>query len=174
MTAPALGGVDLPRAGRGDTVRVREAGRDVVFTVDRIDRFTTGAEEWFRLTGLTGGRRVYLEWEFDRGLQAYLYDGTEVDIGSFGLDEERLAQLDDEQSRENHVEGDGRRWRYEMSREVFYHEGGCDDGEGFYAWEFISEDGAVCLGIEKWEGAPFAAVLCRKLRPGEMEVKRAV
>jgi hypothetical protein len=172
--APTHKAVDprIQEARRGDAVAVRDAGHEVAFTVDRIDRFETGPDEWFRLTGLWRRRRVYLEWKGGNRVRAFLDVGREVDIEEFGLDEERLAQMDDEQSRDNVAERDGRRWQYESSCETGFFEDGRGEGEGFYRWSFLSEDGRERLAIEKWEGVPFTARVCRRVDPGQVKVRR--
>jgi hypothetical protein len=164
--------VDVTRARLGDEVRVSTGLRELTFVVDRIDRFESGAEKWSRLVGTDRGRDIHLELEASAARHALLYGDEEVSIADFRLDDEELDRMDAEQSRENVVAGKGRIWRYETSREVGYFQDGNGPGEGFYTWRFGSEDGDECLRIEKWEGEPFAACICKKVDAARTAVRR--
>lgn len=164
--------IEIAQSRRGDKVTVADGIREVTFTVDRIDRFETGSDKWSRLNGSDHGRTVHLELEPGGKGRVLLYGDDGINIADFRLDDDELARMDDEQSHENVVAGKGRCWRYEMSREVGYFEGGNGTGEGFYTWRFGSEDGDECLRIEKWENEPFAAGVCRRVDIDQVTVRR--
>jgi len=80
--------------------------------------------------------------------------------------------MDDERSRSNAVSYDDERFAYVSSSECRYFRDGLGQGEGYYGWEFQSEDGSRVLFVEKWEGEPFEAGLAKVIASEDIRVFR--
>jgi hypothetical protein len=170
-----LANLTVREARPGDVVSIVGAGddfADLSFTVDRRDRFESGREEWYELSGLYKGKRVYVEWCDEDELEVYLDKGEKIHLDELGLTERDLERLDREESTANTVNFDGRQWRYAISREVGYFKNGRGNGEGFYSWEFSSPDDRERLSIEKYAGDPFEVGRSLRLDPTAVTVYR--
>ena len=172
-----LANLRIVDAREGDTVSIPGAGDDyddLDFTVDRRDRYESGSERWFELSGMYRGRRVYVEcYEADELEVSTKLKPTEVRLQDLGLEEADLIRMDEAQSRSEGFEYDGSRWDYERSREMEHFRGGTGSGEGFYGWEFREHGKDRILYVEKWEGEPFDVGIAKTVHPGDIRVYRS-
>ena len=146
-------------AGVGDVVVIRgfsPSYEDAYFIVELVSRFESRVGRWQELIGVDGDRRVGIEWSDDDGLFISVTEQQEpMGLTSVGLTHEELVRLDNEQSIDNYLVYEGVKYHYVNSYEVNYFRGNGDQGEGFYMWEFTSEDREKMLSVIKSEGAPF-------------------
>jgi hypothetical protein len=177
---PALGAgtaVELGATRQGDVVSVHAAAEDfsdLDFTVDRRSAFESGPNRWLELSGEFRGRRVYVEVYPGRDAEIVgMLDGRKIAIADVGTSEEELAAMDERQDPSASLQWEGKRWRYESSREIGYFENEAGAGEGFYRWVFRETDGQRLLCIEKWEGDPFDVRIGRRINPHDITVYRA-
>lgn len=171
----SLSNLNVKDARPNDVLLIRGEGdeyEDMSFDVDRRNRYESGGDTWYELSGLYKGRRVYLEWYEDDELEIYLDKGEDVYLDQIGLDERKLSRIDAEESTSNFVEFRGQKWRYASSQEVGYYKDCLGNGEGFYTWEFAHPDGSQVIYVEKWEGEPFEAGIAHKIRPDKVTVLR--
>lgn len=163
-------------ARKGDTVSVLAMGDeydDLDFTVDRVNRYEGGGDEWQEVSGKYRGVRVFMEAWDDDGVQVVICkESDEVPFGSLGLGEPDLIRLDESQDTSVTIDYDGVTYRFVDSGETVFYEGGSGEAEGYYEWTFAEVDGDRELYIEKWEGEAFEASLGRKVRPGDCRVYR--
>ena len=161
----------------GDIVNIFGAGadfEDLSFRVDEVHRYEWGSESWKELEGASAGGRVFLEWSDDDGLEVVLTPpGNSLRIQQLGLSEEELIRFDEEQAASNTVTHEGVTFHYVSSHETGFFEGGRGEGEGFYLWNFESDDGKRVLSIEKWEGEAFEASISTVIDPTDLQILRA-
>ena len=167
----------ISEAKVGDVISIQGAGDDfddLQFNMDRRNRYESGGEEWFEVSGLYRGRRVFVELYEDDELEVIAnLDSGKLTLQDLGVTEEVLVRMDEEQRRSNTIDYDGQKWSYSASSEIGYCRDGRGEGEGFYSWEFDSEDGKRQLCIEKWQGEPFEAAVARRIHPDDIRVFRA-
>jgi hypothetical protein len=173
----AAGSAELFGARPGDVISIHGAAEDFAdldFTVDRRSAYQTGARRWIDLSGEFRGRRVYLEVQPGPEPEVIgLLDSRRLSLADLHATEEQLAEMDVRQDPSQSLEFEGRRWRYESSRELGYFENEQGAGEGLYRWIFTEQDGARVLCVEKWEGAPFDVRIARRLNPQDIDVYKA-
>ena len=129
---------------------------DAFFIIESIGRYESSVSKWYELTGVDGDRRVGIEWSDDDGLFISVTEQDEPQgLNSLDLTNEQLARLDDEQSIDNRVTYEGEAYAYSNSHEVYYYKDNRGEGDGFYSWEFVSEDRQKMVSVVKWEGMPF-------------------
>ena len=166
---------DLSNAGRGDVVSIPGAAEDfsdLDFTIDRRSAYQAGSHRWIDLSGEFRGRRVYLEVYTGAEVLAML-DARQMTIADLSVTEDQLADMDAQQNPSLFLQFEGKRWRYESSREIRYFENEEGPGEGLYRWLFQEENGPRLLCVEKWEGEPFEVRYARRLNPQDLTVYRA-
>ena len=178
--APPLaagGSAELFSARPGDVISIHGAAEDfsdLDFTVDRRSGYQTGARRWTDLSGEFRGRRVYLEVQPGPEPEVMgLLDGRRLTLADIHATEDQLAGMDARQDPSQSLEFDGKRWRYESSRELSYFENEQSAGEGLYRWIFTEQNGARILCVEKWEGAPFDVRIAQRLNPQDINVYKA-
>lgn len=169
--------LDVGDARPGDGLSIPGQGddfEDLDLRIERRDRFESGGERWYQLTGKYRGRRVYVELVEDDDLEVWL-DKNErsLRIDELGIDEEMLAHVDESKDYETGFEFDGERFTYSSSEEVGYFENGYGDGEGFYSWTFENRDRNRQVWVEKWIDEPFEAGTARRLRIQDVRLFRA-
>jgi hypothetical protein len=76
-------------------------------------------------------------------------------LSAIGIEETTLTEWDDIKSIENFVEYEGEKYYYRNSYEVYYYKTEASEGEGFWIWDFGSEDDQKGVSVVKWEGMPF-------------------
>jgi hypothetical protein len=177
--SPALsdGLAELVSVRKGDVISIHAAAEDysdLDFTVDRRSVYQHGNRRWIDLSGEFRGRRVYLE--VHQGAKAEvlgLLDGRQLTLTDAGTTEQQLAEMDAKQNPWMFLEFEGKRWKYESSRELGYFENEQGPGEGLYRWLFKEENGPRLLCIEKWEGEPFDVRIAQRLNSTGINVYRA-
>ena len=126
------------------------------FVVERKNQYESDAGEWFEVIGEDGERRFWVEWaEEDELFVTATTNKRPMGLASVGLTEEKLIQMDEENSIDSHFTYEGTRYHYKNSQEVIYYEDEEGDGEGFYLWDFVSREEKRVLSVVKWEGVPF-------------------
>lgn len=126
------------------------------FVVERLNRYESDAGEWFELISVDEERRLWIEWEDEDELfVTATMDKSPMGLSSVGLTEKILIRMDEEHSIDDSFSHEGRRYVYKNSQEVIYYQDDEGDGEGFYLWDFVSEERRRSLSVVKWEGVPF-------------------
>jgi len=172
-----LANLGITDARAGDNIAVLAAGddfEDLEFVVDRRNRYESGNEEWFELSGMYKGRRVFVEYYEDDEIEVSVnLARTEISLPDLDLSEENLTRMDEERSTDNGFEYDGQSWKYSSSEEVGYFKDGRGEGEGYYCWNFRTGDGRRELFIEKWEGDPFEGGIAEIVNPDDVKIYRS-
>jgi hypothetical protein len=172
-----LANLGITDARRGDNVSVLAAGdefEDLEFVVDRRNRYESGDEEWFELSGMYKGRRVFVEYYEDDEIEVSVnLARREISLSDLGLTEADLIRMDEERSSSNGFEFDGAGWNYSSSEEVGYFKDARGEGEGYYCWNFRTKDGKRELFIEKWEGDPFEGGIAEIVDPQDVKIYRS-
>ena len=94
-----LANLTIKDASRGDNIILSGAGQsyeDLSFTVDRLNRYESNGEEWFELSGLSAGKRVFLEWSEDDELEVTIQRQGGLHLEAIGASEEDLVRMDEE------------------------------------------------------------------------------
>jgi len=152
----------------GDSVRYAAVGdvftltdlsieyEDSYFIIEKINRYSSVAGEWYEVLGVDGDKRLWVYWSDQGGLSiSIMVDERPMGLAALGLDDDTLIRMDDEQSIDNNVTIDGTKYYYRASAESTFYQDNTGDGEGFYLWDLASEDSSRSLSIDKWEGLPF-------------------
>lgn len=159
LPEPDLAEATIRDAGVKDIVTISgltEDYDDVDFLIERMNRYESGSSKWYELMGRHKDKQVWIEWEDDDDLFVTATTKNKaMPLSALGVDEDRLAGMDEEQSRENFIEYQGVRFYYRKSMEVHYFKDNRGRGEGFYLWDFMNEGGSEVVSVEKWEGEPF-------------------
>jgi len=174
LESSSLANPTIKDARSGDTIILSGASEnyeDVSFTVDRVNRYEVDSDSWYELSGLWSGKRIFLEWCEDDELEVGIQRKTGLGIEDIGITEEDLTRMDDQRSRSNFIEYDGQKWYYRESSEVGYFKDDGPEGEGFYMWQFESDD--FQLFVEKYEADPFDVGISEKINPSRIKVFRA-
>ena len=137
-----------------------------LFYVERIHRYSSPSDAWYELLCVEGDTRLWIDWTDGRELSVTVTEDTgPVGLTATGLSEEDLAQLDEEHSIDNYVGIDGDNYYYRNSAEVLFFQDNRGQGDAFYQWDFIGEQGDKALTITKWEGRPFEVVFSEAITP---------
>lgn len=148
---------DITGVGKGGVLRLPPFGKNrlpietYVKTRHRYQEPDGGAP-WYELVCEHGKRELIVEWSREGG-ELYITAGYEDEnprIEDLGLDEPRLIEFDE--SQRGAFEWDGQKWHYVESGERLYFQDDGRDRDGFYCWEFESDDESRNLTIEKWQG----------------------
>lgn len=146
---------------------------DVDFTVDRRDVYEFGSKQWFEVSGMFRGQRVYLEVHDDDIIEVYgNFDGRRLSLDDFGLTEDDMGELDARQNANDFLDFEGKFWMYRYSRETGRFTEGHETGQGFYTWVFQEQGGTRFLKFRKFEGEPFVAAIWTRLEPADIRVFR--
>lgn len=139
---------------------------DIYFFIEKIDRYETPAGGWYEITGADGDNHVWVEWSpGDELFITATDDRSAVGISNLGITEDDLVRLDEENSIDNFIDVDDERYFYRTSSEAFYFKDNRGQGDGFYLWDFMSEDERRVLSITKWEGLPFESFFSEVISP---------
>lgn len=139
---------------------------DLYFFIEKIDRYATDSETWYELLCVEGENQVWLDWSDGYELAITATDDPDpVGLGSIGTTEDELIHLDEEHSIDNYIEVEGEKYYYRNSAEVLFYQDNRGQGEGFYNWDLVQEDGERVLSITKWEGKPFEATFSEVISP---------
>ena len=178
---PVLDG-SIRNAEVGDEVAIfglTEGFDDVYSTIERRDsfvveqknRYESDAGEWFEVIGDDSERRFWVEWaEEDELFVTATTNKRSMGLTSVSLTERKLIQMDEENSIDNHFTYEGTRYYYKNSQEVVYYEDEEGDGEGFYLWDFVSQEEKRVLSVVKWEGVPFQVFISEVVPAGKISV----
>jgi hypothetical protein len=160
----------------GDTLSISGAAADfsdVDFTIDRRDYYEAGSKQWFEVSGMWRGQRVFLEVHTDDILDVLgNFEGRRLTLDDFGLTEEDMGTIDERQNPNEFLDFEGKFWMYSFSREVGRFAEGRDTGTGLYRWQFHEQGGNRFLVFNKYEEEPFVAALWTRVNPGEITVFR--
>lgn len=133
---------------------------DCYFVVENVHRYGGNRMTWYELVVADAESRIWLEWSED-GTDLFITatdDRRPVGLEGLGLSEDDLLSMDERRSIDRSITVDGLRYIYRNSFEAFYfRDNRPTDGEGFYMWEFLSEDESRTLAVTKFEGVPFEA-----------------
>ena len=155
------------QAERDETVRSARAGdvftisglgleyEDTYFLIEKKNRYEGAAAQWHEILGVEGDRSIWVEWAGDAETITARPDERPIGIAQAGISERMLIEMDEEHSIDNTLELGYDIYHYENSGEAFYFEEGRGEGQGFYLWEFSSQEAPKILSVVKWEGAPF-------------------
>ena len=144
------------------------------FVVEQKNRYESDAGEWFEVIGEGGERQFWVEWaEEDELFVTATNNKRPMGLASVGLTEEKLIQMDEENSIDNYFAYEGMHYYYKNSQEVIYNEDEEGDGEGFYLWDFVSQEEKRVLSVVKWEGVPFQVFISEVVPPGKISVTRS-
>ena len=141
------------------------------FVIERMNRYESDAGEWFELIGVDQERQLWIEWA-DEG-ELFVTATTSkrpLGLSSAQLTEDHLIRMDEENSIDNLITYAGARYFYKNSHEVFYFEENQGEGEGFYLWDFVSEERDRLLSVVKWEGMPFQVFISEIIPPENITV----
>ena len=139
---------------------------DVYFFIEDVDRYESPSGAWYEVVGSDGDKKVWIEWSPGDELFVTATDNRRpVGLSSIDLTEEELVRLDEEHSIDNYIVADNQRYYYRNSSEALYFKDNRGQGEGFYLWDFISEDELRVLAITKWEGVPFESFFSEVIPP---------
>ena len=139
---------------------------DAYFTIEQANRYEGPAGDWHELIGVDGDKRVGIEWSYDGQLFVSVSEhGRPLGLGSLGIDYDDLVRLDNENSIENHITFEGERYAYKNSYEATFFRDSRGEGDGFYMWEFVSDDLKKMVSVVKWEGTPFEVYTSVEVSP---------
>ena len=139
---------------------------DLYFFVEKLDRYSSDADTWYELSCAEGDTHIWIDWTDGYELSVTATGHTDpVGLGTIGITEEELIDLDEEHSIDNYIEVEGDTYYYRNSSEVTFYQGNRGPGEGFYLWDFIREDGDRVLSVSKWEGKPFEVAFSEVIAP---------
>ncbi len=146
---------------------------DCYFIIERLHRYGGNGMTWYELEIADAEYRIWLEWSYDRaGLFITATDDRRpVSLEAVGLTEDDLNQFEDLRSIDQGVEIDGLWYVYRNSFEAFYFQDNRPtNGEGFYMWEFLSEDDRRVLAIIKYTGEPYYVHFSEIIPPENVQV----
>jgi len=113
-----------------------------------------------------GDNQVWIDWTGGNDLTVTATDNPDpVDLESIGTTEEELIRLDEENSIDNFIEIEGDKYYYRNSTEVTFYQDNLGQGEVFYNWDLVHEDGEHVLSVSKGEGKPFEAMFSEVISP---------
>ena len=132
---------------------------DRLFFIERIHRYVGPSDTWYEMLCVEGEAQLWVDWTDGRELSVSVTeDAGPSGLGSTGLSEDDLIQLDEEHSIDNYVTIGGDDYHYRNSAEVRFYRDNQGTGDPFYQWDFINGGGDSVLTISKWEGRPFEVV----------------
>ena len=115
-----------------------------LFYVERIHRYSSAADTWYEMLCADGDERLWLDWTDGRELSVTITPDTGPSgLNATGLTEDDLIQLDEEHSIDNYVTIDKSNFYYRNSAEILFFRDNRGSGDGFYQWDFLSEDGGT-------------------------------
>ena len=161
-------------AGIGDVVVIEAFSptfEDAYFIVEGKSRLESAFGKSYELVAVDGDRKVSIEWtEGDELAISVTEYGETIALSDIGADNDALARWDDDKSTENFVEYQGQHYFYRNSYEVAYFKDEGSEWEGFYMWDFGSEDEERGISVVKWEGMPFEVYASVAVSPDVVRV----
>lgn len=148
---------DITRVAEGGVIKLPPFGKNrlpIETYVKTRHRYQDpeGGQPWYELVCEHGRREMIIEWSREGG-EIYItagYDDEHPRLDDIGLDEDKLIEFDE--SGRGRFEWDGTTWHLSESGERLYFADDGRESEGFYCWEFESDDERRNLSIEKWAG----------------------
>ena len=163
-------------AGVGDVVVITGFSpiyEDAYFLVERVSRYESPFGKSYELICADGDRRVGIEWSEDEELHISVTEqDVAVGLASVGLTNEELERIDEEQSTDNYITFEDERYSYGNSYETYYFKDNKGPGEGFYMWEFVSEDREKMIAVVKYQDMPFEVYPSVAVSPSIVNVYR--
>ena len=166
---------DSIRAAKvGDVVSIQGLALeydDLYFFVERLHRYSTSADTWFELACVDGDTHIWIDWA--QGYELFVTatdDPDPVGLSGVGITEEDLIALDEENSIDNSVNVEGEIYHYRNSSEVTFYQDNQGQGQGFYHWDFLRDDGQRALSVSKWEGRPFEVSFSEVISPDRIKL----
>ena len=161
-------------AGVGDVVVISGFSptyEDAYFLIESVSRYESAFGKWYELRGADGDRKVGIEWSDGDELFISVTEQDEpMGLATIGIDHDELVRLDEEQSLDNYITYEEKRYLYRNSYEVYYFTDNAGQGEGFYLWEFSNEDRDRMISVVKWEGMPFGVYTSVTVSPALVNV----
>lgn len=158
----------------GDVVTILGFDPDIdgkELLVEKRNRYESGGAEWFELLGVLHGSQVWIDLEVDDALRITVTSPERmIELAQLKTTEEDLASMDDEESKDRFIEWNGRKYFYVKSCMVGYFKDCTGPGEGFYLWEFESEDKDSMLSIERWGGRDFNVYVSKIIDPDHVKL----
>ena len=146
---------------------------DAYFLIERVSRYESPFGKSYELVCADGDRRVGIEWSEGEVLHiSVTEEDAAVGLARVGLTNEELERIDEEQSTDNLITFDDEPYSYRNSYESLYFKDNRDQGEGFYVWEFVSEDRESMIAVVKYEGMPFEVYPSVMVSPSIVNVYR--
>jgi len=146
-------------AVKGDVILIPGFSRtfeDAFFIVESKARLESAHGKGYEITAVDDDRTVSMEWSEDDDSSIVITDhDNAMGLSAIGIEEATLTEWDDIKSIENFVEYEGEKYYYRNSHEVYYYKSEASEGEGFWIWDFGSEDDQKGVSVVKWEGMPF-------------------
>ena len=147
---------------------------DVYFFVERIHRYKSDADTWHEVVCADEDNRVWIDWTDGYDLFITATDNPNPSgLATIGLAEDELIELDEDHSIDNSIEVDGDRYYYRNSSEALFYQDSRGQGEGFYTWDFIREQGDRVLTVSKWEGKPFEVTFSEVISPDRITLYKS-
>jgi hypothetical protein len=164
-------------ARKGDVVSVHAASSDfsdIDFPVAARDAYEAKSHRWVSLSGVWRGANVGLEiYRFPQPEIIGYFDSRTLSVADLGLTEDQLAAMDERQDPSASFSFEGKRWRYDSSREITFIAGEAGSGEGLYRWLFAEDHGSGLIVVDKWEDEPFEVRFARRVARRDITVYRA-
>ena len=161
-------------AGVGDVVVILGFSPtldDATFLIESKSRLESDFGNAYELTAVDGDRKVSIEWSNGDDLSILVTEhGEKIQLSEIGVDEDKLVRMDNKKSTDNFVEHQGQQFFYRNSYEVSYFKDSGPAMEGFYMWDFGSEDDQQAISVVKWEGIPFEVYASKALSPDVVSV----
>ena len=163
-------------AGVGDVVVIpgfSPTFDDATFLIESKSRLESDFGNSYELAAVDGDRKVSIEWSNGDELSILVTEhGETIQLSEIGVDEDALVRMDNEKSTENFVQYQGQQYLYRNSYEVSYFKDSGSHMEGFYMWDFGSEDEQQAISVVKWEGMPFEVYASVTVSPHVVRVYR--
>ena len=163
-------------AGVGDVLVITGFSptfEDAYFLIERVSRYESPFGKSYELICVDGDRRAGIEWSEDDELHISVTEqDAAVGLASVGLTNDKLVSMDEEQSTDNHITFEDEQYFYGNSYETFYFKDNKGQGEGFYMWEFVSEDREKMIAVVKYEGMPYEVYPSVAVSPSIVSVFR--
>ena len=167
-------GETIEHAAPGDVFTITGLAieyEDSYFVIDKIHKYESSYSEWREVIGSDGEHKLVVNWSDDGGLYVTAApEARPMALRALGITEDDLARMDSEHSLDNHLDFNGMRYYYKNSGEAFFYEDSSSQGQGFWIWEFASEDEDRVMSIDKWENTPFQGYASDVISPESLSV----
>ena len=133
---------------------------DSYFLVEKRNRYKSESIEWHEILGVDGDKRVWVEWPAHTSPSLTIRkDARPIGLDQAGISKDEILRMDEEHSIDNTLTFEGATYHYENSGEAFFFDNGLGEGDGFYLWEFTSDQESKFLSVVKWDAVPFEVYL---------------